>query len=120
MTGYKKHVLFWTPRLLGILFALFLCSFALDVFGEGYGFWGTMFALLMHLVPPLLVLIAVVIAWRWEAAGGILLITLGAYYLMDWPRMAWTTYLVISGPLLLTGILFLTDWAYRSRLRRSL
>ena len=38
----SKQLLFWTPRILGILFALFLSMFALDVFGEGYGFWGTL------------------------------------------------------------------------------
>ncbi len=36
-----KQFLFWSPRVLTILFALFLSLFALDVFGEGYGFWAT-------------------------------------------------------------------------------
>jgi hypothetical protein len=30
-----KQLLFWTPRVLGILFAAFVSMFALDVFGKG-------------------------------------------------------------------------------------
>jgi hypothetical protein len=119
MNTFTKQLLFWTPRIFGILFALFLSLFALDVFDEGYGFWGTILALFMHLIPVMIVLTALVIAWRWEAAGGILFIALGVWYLVttlghfDW-------YLVISGPLFLTGGLFLTDSAYRVRFRRSI
>ena len=112
-----RQLLFWTPRVLGILFAAFVSIFALDVFGEGHGFWGTILALVMHLLPTLVVLAVLAIAWRWEAVGGTLLIALGRDYLMDWPRWSWSTYLVISGPLFLTGGLFLADWAYRARLR---
>jgi hypothetical protein len=39
MNESKRRMLFWTPRLLSILFAIFISLFALDVFGEGYGFW---------------------------------------------------------------------------------
>ena len=113
----SERVLFWMPRVLAILFAAFLSLFALDVFGEGYGFWGTILALVMHLIPTWIILTGLVIAWRWEAVGGILFIALGAHYLADWPRWDWLTCLVISGPLFLIGGLFLTDWAYRSRLR---
>jgi hypothetical protein len=112
-----KQWLFWTPRVLAILFTAFLSLFSLDVFGEGYGFWGTMLALVMHLVPTMIVLTALVIAWRWEAAGGILLIALGVWYLTSWPRFHWSAYLVISGPLILTGGLCLAGCAYRAMLR---
>jgi len=71
-----KRVLFWTPRVLCILFAIFLSLFSLDVFSEGYGFWETILALLIHLVPVYIVVIALVIAWRWEWVGASLFITL--------------------------------------------
>jgi hypothetical protein len=78
-----------------------------------------MLALVMHLIPTMLVLTTLVIAWRWEVVGGILLIASGAWYLVTtWNHIDW--YLVISGPLFLTGGLFLTDWAYRARVRRSI
>jgi len=103
-----KRLLFWTPRILCILFAGFLSIFAADVFGEGYGFWQTILALLIHLIPTWLVLMVLAVAWRWEWAGGTLLIGLGAFYLIEfWGRFHWSAYLCISGPLFLTGILFL-------------
>jgi hypothetical protein len=109
--------LFWAPRVLGVLFAGFVSIFALDVFGQGYGFWGTIAALFMHLIPTMIVLVALAIAWRWEALGGILFIALGAWYLTSWPRFHWSAYLAISGPLVLIGGLFLIRWTSRARLQ---
>jgi hypothetical protein len=114
-----KRVLFWSPRILGILFAIFLSLFALDVFGEGLGFWGTILALLMHLIPVYLVVLVLVIAWRWEWVGTIMYIALAILYVIwAWGRFNWSVYLVISGPLVLVGVLFLINWIYRAQLRR--
>ena len=113
-----KRLLFWAPRVLCILFAVFVSLFALDVFGEGYGFWGTMLALLMHLIPTGVILIVLAISWRWEWVGGILFIALGVLYLvMSWGRFHWSAYLAISGPLFLVGVLFLINWLYRAKRR---
>jgi hypothetical protein len=65
-------VLFWSPRVLSILFTAFVSVFALDVFGEGHGFWQTCLALLMHLVPSALLLAALLVAWRHQCVGAIL------------------------------------------------
>lgn len=101
----------WFPRILAILFALFLSVFALDVFAEPLGFWPTLLGLLMHLVPSAIVVLALVIAWQWEALGASLFCALGIVYLIaTWGRFAWTAYAFISGPLLLIGALFLIDW----------
>jgi hypothetical protein len=108
------RVLHWTPRILGILFALFISIFALDVFGQGYSFGETIVALIMHLVPTALVVVVLLIAWRWEWAGAVLFAALGAWYLlMTRGRFDWLTYLLISGPLFLTGALFLVNWLHR-------
>ena len=118
MNTNTKRVLFWTPRVLGILFAILLSAFALDVFSEGYGLWQTIGALLLHLVPTFIVVIALVIAWRWEWVGAILFIALALFYLVwSWGRFHWSAYLGISGPLVLVGVLFLFNWIYRAELR---
>jgi len=107
-------ILYWTPRILGILFAVFISIFALDVFMEGYGFWETVVALVMHLVPTAIIVIVLLIAWRWERIGGVLFLLLGALYIvMFWDRGHWIAYLLISGPLFLIGALFLVSWHYR-------
>jgi hypothetical protein len=115
-----KRILFWTPRVLGILFAAFISIFALDVFGEGYGVWKTILALLMHLIPSGIILIVLAMSWRWEWVGGIVFPALGVLYLfMFWGRFPWSVYLVMSGPLVLVGVLFLLNWVYRRELLAS-
>ncbi|MER2597947.1 MAG: hypothetical protein ABTQ73_00315 [Caldilineales bacterium] len=100
-----QRILFWTPRLLGLLFALFLSLFALDVFGQGYSAWDTLRALLIHLTPVYAVLIVLAIAWRWEKPGGLLFFVLALLYILWTRRLDWS--LVIAAPLLLLGLLFL-------------
>ena len=102
--------------ILCILLALFLSVFALDVFGEGYGFWEAAQALLIHLIPTWIVLSMLAVAWRWGLVGAIMFPALGALYLaMFWGRFHWSAYAGISGPLLLIGVLFLVDWVFRNR-----
>ena len=118
MIRIPKPVIFWTPRILGILFAVFISLFALDVFGEGYGFWEAILALLIHLVPTYLVIVALILAWRWERIGGSLFITLGAFYLIwTWGKFPWVAYLAISGPLTLIGLLFLASGFYKAKVQ---
>ena len=121
----SKQLLFWTPRILGILFALFLSMFALDVFGEGYGFWGTLLALFMHLIPVYVLLIGLALAWRWEWAGALVFIGFGAWYLViSWGPFPLIANLIgalpIAGPALLIGILFLIGWLYKPQLQASM
>jgi hypothetical protein len=113
-----KRLLFWGPRILCILFAVFVSIFALDVFGAGHGFWKTILALLIHLIPTWIVLVVLVVSWRWEWVGAILFSALGVLYIvMFWGRFNWGVYLVMSGPLFLMGLLFLINWRYRKEIR---
>lgn len=121
MSQTVKRFLFWTPRVLGLLFAAFISMFAFDVFGEGYGFWGTVWALLVHLVPTALVLIAVAIAWRREWVGALLFFLLGlAYIVVFRGDFDWIAYLMIAGPLFLIGLLFLLNWRFHQALRMKI
>jgi hypothetical protein len=97
---------------------MFLSLFALDVFEEGLGFWHTLLALFMHLIPVYIVLIVLAIAWRWEWVGAVLFIALALFYLIStWGRFHWSAYVVISGTAALVGILFLVDWINKVKLR---
>ena len=109
-----KRLLVWTPRILCLLFAAFISIFAADVFDEGDGFWNTILALLIHLIPTWIVLGVLALSWRREGVGGMMFISLGALYLIKfWGRFHWSACLGISGPLLLIGVLF-----FPSRLSR--
>lgn len=116
MTNSARRLLFWSPRVLAIAFALFVSLFALDVLGEGGGFRHTTVALAMHLIPAALVVIALALAWRWEWVGGALFIALGlSYTRMNLNHPDWI--LVIAGPLFLVGGLFLAGWFTRTEVR---
>ena len=58
MTTLRRRALFWIPRILAMLYVVFLSMFALDVFSEEHGFWRILVALSIHLIPSF-VLIAV-------------------------------------------------------------
>ena len=49
----KNNFLFWLPRILGILFAVFISIFALDAFGEGIPVLEAIIGFVIHLVPTL-------------------------------------------------------------------
>lgn len=122
MQNGLKQLLFWSPRVLGLLFALFVSLFALDVFGQGYSFWGTMGALLLHLIPVYILLIALVIGWRWEWAGALLFVGFSIWYLIvSWGPFPLIAILVgawpLAAPALLVGLLFLLDWLYEPKLQ---
>ena len=49
--------LYWTPRILSIVFIFFLALMSLDIFEGNYGFWGTIVGLFMHNIPAMILLI---------------------------------------------------------------
>ena len=115
-----RRILFWSPRILTIAFALFISVFALDVFDEASGFAQTALALLMHLIPTFLVLLSLAVAWRREWLGGVLFTALGiAYIVMAWGRFPLGVYFAIAGPLFVLGALFFFNWIRRSELRSA-
>lgn len=120
MATITKRILFWAPRILGLLFAAFISLFALDVFGAGYGFWEALAGFLIHLIPTYLILIALAVAWRWEWVGALLFAALGAAYLvMTWGEENWVAYVAISGPAFLIAALFLAGWVLRREVRQK-
>lgn len=116
-----QQLLYWAPRVLCIVTALFISIFALDVFNEGKGFLGTTVALLIHLIPTFLILIVLAVSWRREWIGGVLFVALAILYAVSsWnASFASSAIPLISGPLVLTGALFLLNWYYRAELRRT-
>jgi len=72
-------------------------------------------ALFMHLIPILLVVIALLIAWRRRGLGGLLFISLAVvsiFFFHTYQHVG--SFSLITGPPLLIGLLFVLDWQ-RSR-----
>ncbi len=117
MSKTLKQILFWTPRIASILFILFLSMFALDIFGQGYSFWETVVGLFMHLIPSFILIIAVVLAWRWEWIGAAMFIGWAIFYVATTSGFPWSVYALIAGIPFVVGILFLAGWIYRREIR---
>ena len=114
MTKTSATVLLWAPRLAGILVAGFLGLFALDAF-EGQSLLLGLAAFAIHLIPSLLVLAAVAIAWKFEWVGAVAFLGFAvAYAVMVRGRIDWIA--AISGPLVAVGLLFLIAWRRHSEL----
>jgi hypothetical protein len=118
MKPFTKRLWFWTPRILCLLFAAFISLFALDVFDEHRGFWQTLLALAMHLIPTAILLLILATSWRWEWVGALIFPALGLFYILHfWGRFHWSVYPIIAGPLFLLGGLFLVGWIKRREIR---
>jgi hypothetical protein len=122
VTKLSKRSLFWAPRALSIVLIAFVSMFALDVFGEGHGFWNTLLALTIHLIPSLVLLVGLVLAWRWEWIGAALYAAAAMLY-VTWalgrpisPAIKLSWILTIAGPAFVIAALFLANWLKRGEL----
>ncbi len=125
MTKLSMCALYWAPRALSIVFIAFLSLFALDVFGGPYGFWQTLLALFMHLIPSFVLILSLVLAWRWEWIGAVLYAAAGVLY-VTWVvlrpalppavKLLWCS--TIAGPALVIAALFLLNWVKHAELRQ--
>jgi len=107
---FKARTLYWLPRILAVLFILFISLFALDVFSEYQTIGEIALALFMHLIPSFLLIIATVIAWRWRFMGGVLFVLLGTvsiFFFNSYEHIL--TFLLVSLPPILLGLLFIWE-----------
>ncbi len=114
-----NRVLYWSPRVLSIVFILFLILMSLDVFEADYKFWEKILALFVHNIPAIILLVVLIISWKQDLVGGISFILAGVIYIalllassvktgFEWHYLLWA--LQISGTAFLIGIMFLMNW----------
>lgn len=109
-------ILYWSPRVLGILFIIFLMMFSLDVFEPELTAEQIAIGLFMHNIPALILLLSLIFSWKHEIVGGVAFILAGLLYILllainskfEWYMLSWV--LIISGPAFLIGVLFIINW----------
>ena len=104
----KEKILFWTPRILAILAILFMMMFSIDCFGGNYTLREQLVCFVMHNIPAFILILALIIAWKWELAGGILFLLAalaGSIYFRAFNGNPGV--LIILLPFVITGILFI-------------
>ena len=121
-----SRFVYWTPRILAIVFILFLAMFSLDIFDNNYTFWEIVLGLFMHNIPTFILLIVLLISWRYEIVGAVAFILAGILYIvwllmsqkLEWYMLFWV--LQIAGPTFLVGILFWVNWKKRKQVRKKI
>jgi uncharacterized membrane protein len=111
-----RKLIFWAPRVLSILFIISIALLSLDVISPELDFRQIFVGLLMHNIPTLVMIIVLIIAWKYEIVGAVFFILAGLLYTLmtsqvkiDWyVALSWN--LTIAGPAILIGILFLISW----------
>lgn len=113
----KTKFLYWSPRILSIMFVAFLCLFSFDGFTEFNG-WQTILAVIIHLAIPAVVLLGTIIAWEKDLVGTAIFLFFAVYYVyMVGLGRHWSWYASISGPALLISMLYLLNWFQSKKLK---
>jgi len=110
----------WIPRILCILAILFIGMFSLDVFEPGLSVGQQITGFLMHNIPSFILIILLIVAWKWEYVGGIIFIILGIimsvpvfmlnYRMNHSVPMSLLVLLMITFPIALVGVLFIVSY----------
>lgn len=118
MKPITRRLLYWSPRVLGIIFILFISLFSLDVFQEGRGVQETAIAFMMHSIPTAMAAVPLLLAWRWAWAGAVVYLGLTIFYVcLTWEKFPLMTYVFMCGPLLIMSGLFWLNWIFREQLK---
>jgi hypothetical protein len=112
--------IYWMPRILAILFIMFLTLFSLDVVSSSLSFWQIVIGLLMHNIPTLLLIIILIISWKYELVGAVAFTLAGIFYMVmvftqpfKLYMLSW--FIVIAGPAILVGVLFFINWYIKKK-----
>lgn len=110
-------ILHWAPRILCILAIAFISLFALDSFNPKLTFWQQIADFLMHMIPSFILIVLLIVAWKWELVGGIIFAIVGLgfslfiythnYTMTQSVTLALKTVLLISFPIIVVGVLFI-------------
>jgi hypothetical protein len=106
-----KKILQWFPRILMILAILFMVMFSFDVFEGENTFGEKLIGFLMHNIPVLILTAILILAWKKELWGGLLIVIVSLAF-MIWFHSFTTNKasLIIMTPFLLAGILFIISY----------
>lgn len=118
MEKKNNKFIYWAPRILSIIFVIFLMMFSLDVFEPGLTFGQIALGLFIHNIPSLILLIILIISWKHEIVGGVAFLLAGILHAVfsltrvdaePW-YISFAVSLIIGVPAFLVGILFLIGW----------
>jgi hypothetical protein len=112
--------LYRTPRIAGILIAVFTGLFALDVFDMEGSLWQKIGGFLIHAAPTLVMLIFLIIAWRREWVGAVVFGLVAIYFMrfvLSGSIYSFGNMLLFVLPMALVAVLFWLNWRWKAEIR---
>ena len=116
----NPRFIFWLPRIICIIAILFISVFALDAFRPELTVLQQIQAFAMHLIPSFILLLILIIAWKWELVGGIIFLLVGLgfsplvfmhnYRMNGSVGMSLMIIAMITFPFILVGVLFMLGY----------
>ncbi len=123
MVTHVSKFVYWAPRILSILFIMFLTVFSFDVFTPGAAAGEIALAFFVHNIPSLVLLAVLIISWKYEIVGGIAYLLAGIGYIVinaqnrgDWAEVL-TNILIIAGPAFIISALYFVNWSKKKRIK---
>lgn len=121
MSNKSNRILYWSPRVIAMLLIALMALMSLDVFESGGSAWDIAVGLFMHNIPVFVMIIILIVAWKYEIVGGIAFLLAGIAYVIfaatsgqPWYRViSWS--LTVAGSAFLVGGLFLYNWFKKKR-----
>lgn len=118
-------VFHWLPRIICICAILFISMFALDSFEPGLTIWQQLGHFFVHLIPSLILLALLILAWKWEKTGGIIFMIIGLvfspviflknYHMNHSFWISLSVILMITIPFVIVGILFIVSHSLKKK-----
>lgn len=103
-----KTKFIWIPRMLSLIFILFLSLFALDMFEGEAPLIEKIMGLLIHLIPSFMLIIILIISWKRPLLGGIAFIIMSILFTIYFDTYKNIfTFLAFSVTLVVCGILYI-------------
>lgn len=104
----KLSFLRWTARILALLSILFLLLFSSDAFSGSEPLGRKLSGFLIHSIPALILIGALITAWRYEIIGGAIFIVISIALGIFWDSFKGNpASLLVIAPFFLTGLLFI-------------
>lgn len=124
-----QKIIHWAPRILCILAILFISMFALDSFAPGLTFRQQILGFLIHLIPSYILIIFLIVAWKWELIGGMIFMILGLgfmpfiytmnYHMNHSVWISLSIILLINFPFVVVGGLFILSHFLKKKQAQS-
>ena len=119
-------VFHWLPRIICILAILFISMFAADAFAPELTIWQQLGGFLIHLIPSFILIAILIVAWKWELIGGIILVVIGLVmsplvFMLNYNRIHFSVgqslviILAITFPFIVVGILFIISHSLKKK-----